>query len=385
MWKVPLFDLNFDERETKAVNSVLESKWLTSGQQTLSFEKKFSEYLGENTLCCAVANCTAALHMSLLVSGIKEGDEVIVSGLTFVAAVNAVSMVNARPVLADSISFDDWNVNPADIEKKITPRTKAIIVVHYGGYPCDIDEIIKIARKNKLLLIEDVAHAIGAEYNGKKCGTFGDIACFSFFSNKNLSTGEGGMFVTKDENMDRQARLLRSHGMTSLTVERHEGKIISYDVIRPGLNYRFDEIRAAIGIVQLEKLDASNRNRKSIVEQYCKELSGIRDMIIPWKRPSQNTLSSYHIFPVFLPKGINRNELIVKLKDKGIQTSIHYPAVGKFMHYSKMGLVPLPVADEISERVLTLPLYTNMTRENVRFVCRELSVTIASITISGHV
>ena len=372
MWKVPLFDLNFDERETKAVNSVLESKWLTSGQQTLSFEKKIADYLGENVMCCAVANGTAALHMSLLVSDIKEGDEVIVSGLTFVAAVNAVSMVGAKPVLADSKSFSDWNVSPQDIEKKITSKTKAIIIVHYAGYPCDMDEIIRIVKKNNLLLIEDVAHAIGAEYKGKKCGTFGDIACFSFFSNKNLSTGEGGMFVAKDAKTDEQARLLRSHGMTSMTVERHEGKIISYDVVRPGLNYRFDEIKAAIGLVQLEKLDESNRTRKTLVEKYCEELSGIQDLIIPWKNCSAEILSSYHIFPLLLPVGVNRGELITKLKDKGIQTSIHYPSIKKFKHYSQIGITALPVADEISERVLTLPLYPTMQFKDVEFVASEL-------------
>ena len=235
-----------------------------------------------------------------------------------------------------------------------------------------MDEIIRIVKKNNLLLIEDVAHAIGAEYKGKKCGTFGDIACFSFFSNKNLSTGEGGMFVAKDAKTDEQARLLRSHGMTSMTVERHEGKIISYDVVRPGLNYRFDEIKAAIGLVQLEKLDESNRTRKTLVEKYCEELSGIQDLIIPWKNCSAEILSSYHIFPLLLPVGVNRGELITKLKDKGIQTSIHYPSIKKFKHYSQIGITALPVADEISERVLTLPLYPTMQFKDVEFVASEL-------------
>lgn len=385
MWKVPLFDLNFDEKETNAVISVLESKWLTSGQQTAEFEKKFAEYLGGDVQCCAVSSCTAALHMSLLATGIGEGDEVIVSGLSFVAAVNVISIVKAKPVLADSKSFDDWNVNPLDIEKKITSKTKAIIIVHYAGYPCDMDEIISISKKHNLILIEDVAHAVGAEYKGKKCGTFGDISCFSFFSNKNLSTGEGGMFVTRNEKISNEARLLRSHGMTSMTVERHEGKIISYDVIKPGLNYRIDEIRSAIGLVQLNKLDESNLRRKIFVKKYCEELSGIKDLIIPWKNCHSEMISSYHIFPILLPKYINREEVVKKLNEKRIQTSIHYPSINRFQYYSKMKLTKLPVVDEISERVLTLPLYSEMTFDQVSLVCKELSSVITSILLSKHV
>jgi len=201
MWKIPLFDLNYDENETNAVLKVLSSKWLTTGQKTQEFEDKFSQYLGKDVFSVAVSSCTAALHMALLANNIKVGDEVIISSLTFVACLNVVQLVGATPVCADSKSFHDWNVSPEDIKKKITPKTKAIIIVHYAGYPCDMDEICKIAESNKLVLIEDVAHAVGAEYKGKKCGTLGHIGCFSFFSNKNLSTGEGGMIVTKDKDL----------------------------------------------------------------------------------------------------------------------------------------------------------------------------------------
>lgn len=376
MWKVPLFDLNYDNRETEAVNSVLQSKWLSAGPKTALFEQKFAEYLGGNVKCAAVANCTAALHLSLLVSNIGPGDEVIVSGLTFIAAANAVSMVGAKPILADSKSLTDWNVDPSDIAAKITNRTKAIIIVHFAGYPCDMDSISALADKNKLILIEDVAHAIGAEYKGRKCGTFGDMACFSFFSNKNLSTGEGGMIVTNDAELDRQLRLLRSHGMTSMTVERHEGKIISYDVIRPGLNYRMDEIRSAIGLVQLDKLNESNKKRKSLVENYCRLLGGRSDTVIPWSAPDKNIQSSYHIFPILLPVLVDRNQVINKLKEKGIQTSIHYPSLKKFKHYSSIDLGEVKIAEEISARVLTLPLYPEMGIENVKFVCQELITSL---------
>jgi dTDP-4-amino-4,6-dideoxygalactose transaminase len=372
MWKIPLFDLSFDDEEKKAVLEVLSSKWLTMGPKTKEFEEKFTEYHENKVKCCAVSSCTAALHMALLLNDIKNGDEVILSGLTFVAALNVVSLVGATPVLADSKSFEDWNVSPEDIASKITKNTKAIIIVHYAGMPCDMDEIVKLTKDNNVILIEDVAHAIGAEYKGQKCGTFGDIACFSFFSNKNLSTGEGGMFVTANDELDRKARLFRSHGMTSLTIDRYKSSIISYDVLQMGLNYRIDEIRSALGIEQLKKLDESNNNRKLLVEKYRTELFTISGIIIPWMESLKDRTSSYHIFPVMLPENIDRNAIIEYMKDKGIQTSIHYPAFKDFSYYSLLLKQDLKIADEISRRVLTLPLYPDMREEQVEIVCKAL-------------
>lgn len=372
MWKIPLFDLSFDDEEKNAVIEVLSSKWLTMGPKTKEFEEKFVEYHGGEVKCCAVSSCTAALHMALLLNDIKGGDEVILSGLTFVAALNVVSLVGATPVLADSKSFKDWNVSPEDIASKITKKTKAIIIVHYAGMPCDMDEIVKLSKDNNIILIEDVAHAIGAEYKGQKCGTFGDIACFSFFSNKNLSTGEGGMFVTANDELDRKARLFRSHGMTSLTIDRYKSSIISYDVLQMGLNYRIDEIRSALGIEQLKKLDESNNNRKLLVEKYRTELFTISGIIIPWMESLKDRTSSYHIFPVMLSENIDRNAMIEYMKDKGIQTSIHYPAFKDFSYYSLLLKQDLKIADEISRRVLTLPLYSDMREEQVEIVCKAL-------------
>lgn len=184
MWKVPLFDLGYDHREQEAVMAVLQSRWLTAGPKTKEFEDNFTEYLGGNVQCCTVSNGTAALHMALLIAGVGPGDEVILPGLTFVANLNVVKMTGATPVLADSKSLADWNIAPEDIARKITPRTKALIIVHYAGYPCDMDELHTLCRQNNILLIEDAAHAVGATYQGRKCGTLGDMACFSFFPTK---------------------------------------------------------------------------------------------------------------------------------------------------------------------------------------------------------
>lgn len=371
MWKVQLFKLNYDDREVQAVVDVIKSGWITMGEKTKEFEKKFGEFLGRETKCTTVSSGTAALHMALLALGITTRDEVIIPSLTFVADINVVKMVGAKPVLADSISFEDWNIDPSEIERKITDKSKAVIVVHYAGNPCNMDTIKEICERYNLFLIEDVAHAVGAEYNLQKCGTFGDIACFSFFTNKNLSVGEGGMYVTRSEELDKKGKCLRSHGMTSLTLDRHQGRAISYDVVLPGLNYRIDEMRAALGIVQLEKLPDANRQREVLTKTYIKHLSGVNGLIIPFV-DHPNCIPSYHIFPILLPKGFNRLSIINSLKDKGIQTSIHYPIFKEFSAYKDGDLSDTPISNEISKRELTLPLYPTMTIDEVKFVTDAL-------------
>lgn len=374
MWKVPLFDLNYDESEEAAVLGVIRSKWLTMGAQTQGFEECFSAYLGGGVSSLAVSSCTAALHLSLLAAGIGPGDEVIISGLSFVACLNVVKMVGAIPVLADSLSLDDWNVSPMDIQAKITPQTRAIIIVHFAGYPCAIMEIAQIAREHRLLLVEDVAHAVGASYHGRKCGTFGDIACFSFFSNKNLSTGEGGMLVTDRQEYYQKLKLLRSHGMTSMTIDRHNNKSISYDVVMPGLNYRMNELNAALGTVQLKKLDTANSLRREHVLLY-RTLLADGNVHVPWPFDAADTEPSYHIFPVLLPQGTNRRSVMEAMRDAGIQTSLHYPAYRDFSGYATHIVQSLPVAEEISRRVITLPLYPTMTE-------KQINITVASLVES---
>ncbi|MFA6238878.1 MAG: DegT/DnrJ/EryC1/StrS family aminotransferase [Bacteriovorax sp.] len=375
MWKIPLFDLNYDHAERNAVLEVLESKWLSSGEKTKEFETQFSNYLGKEVYSTAVSNCTAALHMSLMIADVKEGDEVIIPSLTFVADANVVKIMKATPILCDVASNEDWNMDIAHLETLITPKTKAVIAVHYAGYPIEtIKELVVLCKKHNLILIEDVAHAIGGSYDGQKCGTFGDMSCFSFFSNKNLSTGEGGMFVTKNPHFYEQAKLLRSHGMTSMTIDRHQGKTISYDVIQPGLNYRGDEIKSALGLVQLSKLDHANKLRSELVEHYQQKLAAVVPGItVPFKKISKASVSSYHIFPVMLPVGADRPKIMEKLKEKGIQASIHYPAMKDFSYYSKVLKNEVKKANEISSRVITLPLYPTLKKEQIDVVVDVLA------------
>ena len=372
MWKVQLFKLNFDDREVDAVRQTVASGWLTMGERISSFESEFSDYLGAGVQSLAVANGTAALHMALLALNVGPGDEVVIPALTFVADANSVKLTGATPVLADCSSLDDWNMSAATIEKVITPRTKAVMIVHYAGYPCDMPSIVKLCHERGLALIEDVAHAPGASVAGRSCGTWGDIGCYSFFSNKNLSIGEGGMVTSCKPDLIQRLRYLRSHGMTTLTLDRHKGRAITYDVAEPGLNYRMDEMRAAIGLVQLDKLPAGNARRKELTERYRWNL-GESGVSIPFANLPADHVSAYHILPVLLPVGADRKAVIESLKAKGIQSSIHYPPFWNFTAYAgQFSATDAPIAAEICDRELTLPLYPTMTDDEVDLVTTSL-------------
>ncbi len=377
MWKIELFAPNYDHREGEAVAEVIESRWLTMGERTKKFEHNFAEMLGEEVHCTALSSATAALHISLLSLDIKEGDEVIIPALTFVADINVVRMVGATPVLADCTSLDDWNISAKSIEKQITQKTKAVIIVHFAGYPCQMDEIVKLCKERDIKLIEDVAHAPGATYKGQACGTFGEYGCFSFFTNKNLSVGEGGMISSKSKELDQQAQYYRSHGMTALTLERHKGRAITYDITQSGLNYRIDEIRSSLGLVQLDKLNDANAQRKLLVERYIENLKEIPNITIPFLELT-NIESAYHIFPILLDKEIDRVAFIGKLKAEGIQSSVHYPAFKDFTAFKDIGLNTVPIAEDIALRELTLPLYPTMSFDEVDLVSNSLKKVTTS-------
>ena len=378
MWDIQLFKLNFDDREVSAVSDVVADGWLSMGEKISSFEIDFGSFLGRGAHCRAVANGTAALHMALLALEVGRGDEVIIPSLTFVADVNVVNLVGATPKLADATSLNDWNMSLESIEQQITDKTKAVIVVHYAGYPCrDIVEISKLCRDKGIGLIEDVAHAPGATVDGKVCGSFGDVGCFSFFSNKNLSIGEGGMVSTLDPEIDKKLGYLRSHGMTTLTLDRHKGRAITYDVAQPGLNYRMDEMRAAIGSVQLDKLPAGNVRRGELTDRYRSNLQG-SPVTIPFEHQALNSTSVYHILPVLLPEKTDRVAVIGALKEKRIQSSIHYPPFWEFTAYKgQFSPNDSPVTADICRRQLTLPLFPTMTEDEVDQVCNALLEALA--------
>lgn len=369
-WIVPLSDLDFGHDEEQAVLDVLRSKWLTMGERTKQFEESFKPISG-TTFAFAVSNCTAALHMAVKALGLGPGDEVILPSLTFVATSNAVLYEKATPVFADIVSLGEPLLDPEDVERKITPNTKAIIAMHYAGYPCDMARLSEIAKRHNLFLIEDAAHSPGAVFNEIEVGSWGDISCFSFFSNKNLAVGEGGMVCTNDPTLAEKLRLIRSHGMTTITLDRHEGRAWSYDVVEAGYNYRIDEIRAAIGLVQLTKLKGNNQRREEIVRQYRVKLRSVSELIIPFDTPKGN--SAHHIFPIVLPVGSERERFMGYLKERGVQSSIHYPPIHKFSNYENYWGINLPITVEYAAREVTLPLYPGMTQEQIETVVNAVA------------
>ena len=379
-WRIPLSDIDFGPEEEEAVLQVIRSRWLTMGAVTQTFEQEFSTYTGARH-AIAVTNATAALHMACVAAGLGPGDEVILPSLTFVATANAVRYTGATPVFADIKGETDLNISPAAIEACLTPRTRAILVVHYGGYACDMPAILAIARRHGLAVIEDAAHAIGSQLGGQMLGTWGQMGCFSFFSNKNMTTGEGGMLVTDDDELAARLRLLRSHGMTSLTWDRHKGHAWSYDVVDLGYNYRIDELRAALGRVQLGKLEENNQRRRELTALYREWLDELCPSVcVPFERHAG--LSACHLLPVLLPEPAEREACMEHLKSKGVQASIHYPPIHLFSAYREMGLQAsrdLKRTEGLAKREMTLPLYPALTASQVRFVVEALREALVSM------
>lgn len=377
-WRYPLSDVDLGEEEEREVLKVLRSGWLSTGPVTERFEKAFSEYMGGGN-AIAVSSGTAALHLALAALGLREGDEIILPSLTFVATANAVLYVGAKPVFADIVGTGDLNIYAQEIEKKVTKRTKAIIVMHYGGYPCDMKSIMEIGKRHGLYVIEDAAHAPGAEYQAKKCGMIGEMGCFSFFSNKNLITGEGGMVVTQNKEWAEEVRRMRSHGMALLSWDKYRGHISSYDIEKMGYNYRVTEIQCALGLVQLKKLDRNNTKRKKLVEVYRREFQEIERVSIPFSQFKGNP--SYHLFPILLASSIDKNKVMERLKEFGIQTSVHYPPIHLFSLYRRrFGFTKgmLPKTEEVSRRELTLPLHPRMNGKDVRWIVKKVKEILKS-------
>jgi dTDP-4-amino-4,6-dideoxygalactose transaminase len=379
-WRVPLADVNFGVEEEQAVQQVVRSGWLSMGEVTKGFEQEFAAFIGARH-ALAVTNATAALHLACLAAGIGPGDEVIVPSLTFVATANAVRYTGATPVFADIESLDWLNISPASIESRITERTRAILVVHYAGFPCDMPAIMEIARRRDLVVLEDSAHAIGSTLDGRALGTWGAIGCYSFFSNKNMTTGEGGMLATDEDALAEKLRLLRSHGMTSLSWDRHQGHASSYDVVNLGYNYRIDEMRSALGRVQLRKLPAGNRRRGELTALYRELLAELAPQVeLPFG--ARRGTSCHHILPALLPKGTDRLRFMEGMKQRGIQTSIHYPPVHHFQIYQdewQKRAATLPLTEEAASREVTLPLYPTMRDEQVHWVAQTVKETLNGI------
>jgi len=370
-FKIPLFDLNFGEEEIQSVVDTIRSNWISTGPKCEEFENLFASMLNVK-YAITLTNCTCALHLACVVLGIKEGDEVICPSLTFAASVNCIRYVNATPVFCDIKSHEHINIDADEIEKLITPKTKAIIVVHMAGFPAEMGKIMGIAKKHNLFVIEDACHGPLSEYKGKKLGTIGDVGCFSFFSNKNISTGEGGMLVTNNEDIAKRVRLLRSHGMTTMSYQRAKGHATAYDVVDLGYNYRMDDLRAALGISQLHHLKEDLEKRARVRAWYLDALKNIDKVIVPFAET--NEFVSNYIMPIVLKDSTidNRDRVREALHAKGIQTSVHYPAVHRFSIYA--GSYCLPKTEYITDNEITLPMYSKLTNSDINFIAESLEV-----------
>lgn len=358
--------------EAEAVQRVLNSRWLTTGPVTQQFEREFAAYVGSR-YAVAVNSCTAALHLALDAAGIREGDEVLVPSYTFAATAAVVAHCGARPVLCDSVP-GGFNIDPADAERRITPKTKGIIPVHLAGEPCDLQALQELSKAKSLHLIEDAAHALPASYRGKRIGSISEFTAFSFYATKTITSGEGGMLATNNEEFAKRASIMRLHGISGDAWKRYtsEGSWY-YEVVNAGLKANMPDLLAAIGVVQLKKADAFHQRRRQISETYLHRLGKIDELEMPPTGGSDKA-HSWHLFILRLRPSmlaINRSEMIRQLKESGIGTSVHFiplhlhPYYQQTFGYSKGDF---PQAEDAYSRCLSLPIYPDMSNYEVERV-----------------
>ncbi|GAB4195196.1 MAG: DegT/DnrJ/EryC1/StrS family aminotransferase [Roseiflexaceae bacterium] len=371
-WRVMLFDLSIDQEEIDEVTRILQSRWLAMGQETKELEREFSASLGVDE-AVVVSSGTAALHIAALALGIGPGDEVIVPSLSFVANASTIAMTGARPVFADIRGIDDLTIDPEEIERLITQRTKAIVVMHYGGYPANMEAVLKIARKHQLKVIEDAAHSPLVQTPQGMLGTLGDVGCFSLFSTKNITMGEGGVLVAKEQSVLQQGRALRSHYMTSSSWDKQQGRASEYDIQGLGFNYRPTDLTAAIGRVQLRKSDYDRQKRRMLAKIYHQHLQTLPGIQLPYAGYTGDT--AHHLLPIILPPTCNRSALQLQLREAGIQSSVHYPPIHLFQYYQAQygchkGM--LARTEMVAARQLSLPLHARMQEEDAVLVVEIL-------------
>jgi dTDP-4-amino-4,6-dideoxygalactose transaminase len=371
MIRVPFHAAAMGEEEVRAVSEVIRSGWLTMGARTFEFERQFASYVGA-PYAIAVSSCTAGLHLCLEAIGIKPGDEVLVPTTTFTATAEVVTYLGARPVLVD-IDAQTLNLDVVDAARKITARTRAIIPVHFGGQPCDLAKIQNLAQTDKLHVIEDAAHALPASYRGKPIGSISELTAFSFYATKTLSTGEGGMVTTSNEDYARRLQFMRLHGISRDAWKRYSAEgSWHYEVIEAGYKYNLTDMQSALGIVQLSKCDAMNQSRSDIAKRYTQAFRLIDALEVPEVLPDRTT--SWHLYVLRLRLDalrIDRGRFIQELGERGVSASVHFiplhlqPFYQREFDYKEGDF---PVAEQEYRRCLSLPLYPTMSEEEVEQV-----------------
>ncbi len=371
---IPLCPPNVGDEELQAVKEVLNSGWLAEGPKNKEFEEQFAKYIGV-TEAVTLNSCTAALFLAVKGLGIKG--EVILPSFTFVASANAIVTAGATPVFAE-VEYDTCNVDAADIERRITPRTEAIMPVHFGGQAVDMDAIMNIAAKHKLAVIEDSAETIGGTFKNKKTGAFA-TGCFSFFPTKNMTTGEGGMLTTNDHQLAEKVRALAGHGISKSTLQREkEKKPWLRSAMYAGYNFRLSNILAAIGVEQLKKLDAMNRMRREHAAYLSKGLAGVAGIELPVEK--QDRLHVYQMYTIKVKK--NRDEIVLKLREKGIGASVHFdpPVHLQAFYQENYGIKKgdFPITERIADSIITLPMYPTMKQSDLDFIVETVKNIVNS-------
>jgi dTDP-4-amino-4,6-dideoxygalactose transaminase len=369
-WRVPLSALDYGVEEADAAQRVIASKWLSMGAEVAAFEREFAEMLSARH-AYAVSSATAALHLAMHAINLRPGDEVIQPAINFVASANMTLLAGATPVFADICSLAEPTLDPKHVEQLITPRTKAIIPMHYGGNLARMSELVQLCEQHGLSMIEDSCHAVGAVYHdsqrrephGAMAGSIGDLGTFSFYANKNLACGEGGMLVTNREDLGDRIQMLRSHGMTRSSWERHHGRAGSYDIALAGFNYRLDELHAALGRTQLAKLLPGNERRKQLLSRYRDGLRGAERWIMVFA--DQIEYSSGHLMVAVADSPETRAKAEHALREAGIQSSMHYPSILEFTGFRERFPVHLELTHQFAHRAITLPLHPGLHTEHV--------------------
>jgi len=368
--KVEYCKHNIGEEELQRVERVFRSLFLTTGDEVAEFEKNLALYLALPT-AVAVTSCTAAMQLALLAGGVGPGDEVITTPITFIGTANSILMAGATPVFAD-VDRSTGNIDPAAIEAAITPRTRALLPVHLYGQMCDMTAIPEIARRRGLVVVEDAAHSLESEWNGKKPGHYGDFACFSFYATKNITSGEGGAISAKDEAMAELLKRLRLHGLNKSAVERYSNHFEQYDVDVFGWKYNMDNIHAAILIEQLKKVEGYLERRGEIYRRYAEAFGGVDGIELHAQRPEAR--HAYHLFTI-LVDAARRDAILEELQNRGIGISVNFYPVHLMTYYrERFGYRPgmFPVAEDIGARTISLPLYPKLSEKEIELVVKTV-------------
>lgn len=373
--KIPVAKPYLTKEDAKAAYETILSGWVAQGPKVEEFETKFAQYVGSK-YAVVVSSCTAALHLSLVVAGIKTGDEVICPSMSFIATANAIRYVGAKPVFAE-VNSETYNIDVVHAASLITPKTRAILIVHQIGLPADIDAFKRLCRERKLKLVEDAACAAGSSYKGKKIGSHSDLVCFSFHPRKVITTGDGGMITTSNKQYYERLKRLRQHGMSVSDRVRHNAKkVIFEDYLETGYNYRLTDIQAAVGIKQLEKLTWLVHERQKIARKYHEALSNFDCLQLPAE--TQGYVSNYQSYLLYLKKNapISRNSLMQKMLDKNIATRRGVMTAHRSTAYREYAKVNLPISEDISDRSLVIPLYVPMTNAQINYVIKTIKTLL---------